>query len=608
MVGDTAVQLEDDGDGWLTGEIRLAGVEPWWPHTHGTPRLYDLTTYVDGNEVARRRIGFRSLEFAPDIHEDGLELRVNGIEVFARGAVWTPVDAISLAPTQTELRRVLERARDAGMNMLRIPGTGSYESAQFFDLCDELGILVWQDLMFAVLDYPLSDPDFRAEVERETRQVLVSLSGRPSLVVLCANDEVEQQPAMLGLDPALGRHEFWEQTVPELVREYGADCACLRSTPVGGDLPFHADRGISHYFGVGGYFRPLSGVRHDAVRFAAECLTSAHVPDEVELPTHHPDWKLGVMRDAGPAFQLAPGFDFDDVRDFVMAQLFDVDPVTLRRTDQDRYFELSRVTPGEAMAEVMGEWRRTGSPCSGALVMWLKDMIPGAGFGILDHRGLPKLAYYYLRRALAPVAIWTADESVSGVVIHVANDRGQPLRARLRLTLYQDLRNRVGEADEVIEVAPHGSLQRTVEGMLGRFVDSALAFGFGPPSHDAIVVRLEAVDHASRLISQAARFPAGRPLARDSAERTGLRVVAHTQADGRVSIAIDCERLLYGVFLQIPGYEPEDNAFTVEPGIQRVIHARPVVSDENFVGGTLNALNLNATVAIASPPTGSAGG
>jgi beta-mannosidase len=601
-IGEATAELTPDGDGWLQGEVRLAGVEPWWPHTHGKPRLYELAIELDGTEAARRRVGFRSLSFAQDIAEDGLDLHVNGVPVFARGAVWTPMDLISLAPADADLRRVLERARDAGMNMLRIVGTGAYESPQFFDLCDELGIMVWQDLMFASLDYPISDPEFRAEVEREARQVLLAVSGRPSLTVLCASHELEQQPAMLGLDPALGRDELWEETLPAVVSEYGTDCAYLRSTPIGGDVPFHANRGIAHYFGVGGYFRPLSDVRHTGVRFAAECLPFANVPDSVELPTHHPEWKAGVQRDAGPAFQLAPGFDFDDVRDFYMAQLFDVDPVKLRRNDQDRYFELSRATSGEAMAEVMGEWRRAGSPCRGALMLWMKDMVPGAGFGILDHRGLPKVAYHHLRRALAPVAVWTTDESVSGITLHVANDRGERLRARLRLALYHDLHNRVADAEELIEIEPHGHLERTVEGMLGRFVDSALTFGFGPPAHDAIVASLESVDEPGMLISQAMRFPAGRPLGRDSGERTGVRAAARQDADGSVSIAIDCERLLYGAFLDIPGYEPEDNAFSVEPAISRVIRARPVSAGSNFVGGSLKALNLSDTVAIEPPP------
>src|SRR5208283_496594 len=110
-------------------------------------------------------------------------------------AVWTPLDAVGLAPTAAQLRRALDGVCDGGMNMLRVPGTSCYEVPAFHDLCDELGVLVWQDFMFANMDYPLEDQAFRASVEREARQVLDDLAGRPSLAVLCGNSEVEQQVA-----------------------------------------------------------------------------------------------------------------------------------------------------------------------------------------------------------------------------------------------------------------------------------------------------------------------------------------------------------------------------------------------------------------------------
>jgi len=231
-LGHRRVSLSPGSDGWLEGELRVPEVELWWPHTHGQPVLHELTVEIAGRPAASRKVGFRSLSWAPDIPEDGLDLRVNGIPVFVRGAVWTPADLISMAPPGTELRSLLVRVRDAGMNMLRVVGTGAYESPQFHDLCDELGILVWQDLMFANLDYPTEDPDFRSTVAREAEEVLGRLAGRPCLAIVCGNSEVEQQPAMMGLEPDLGRSSLWEEVVPESVRASAAGasvCARWRS-------------------------------------------------------------------------------------------------------------------------------------------------------------------------------------------------------------------------------------------------------------------------------------------------------------------------------------------------------------------------------------------
>ena len=587
-------------DGSLQAELLVPGAERWWPHTHGAPVLHELTVLVDGEPVERRRIGFRDLSWAADIREDGLELEVNGQAIFVRGAVWTPADLVSMAPSEAVLRSLLERVRDAGMNMLRVVGNGAYESPSFHDLCDELGILVWQDLMFANLDYPIVDADFRAVVEREAREVIAGLAGRPSLAVVCGNSEVEQQPAMMGLDPALGRDQLWEQDLAQIVAESGADCAYVPSTPTGGDLPFHPDRGVSHYFGVSGYMRAPEDVRRAGVRFASECLAFANVPDEVGVPVHHPAWKAGVQREGGTGWDLGAGWDFDDVRDYYTALLFEVDPMQLRRSQHSRYLELSRAASGEVMAELMGEWRRPGSRCSGALVLWLKDMLPGAGLGVLDHRGAPKVAYHHLRRALRPVAVWTTDEGVAGVAIHVANDRAEPLAATLRVALYKDLQNCVGEASEVIELGPHSSARRTVEGILGRFVDAAWAYRFGPPAQDAIVVSLESLTSPPALLSQSTRFPAGRPTTPESTARIGLQAFAEVLSDGSVALRIGSVRLAYGVRVHVPGFEADDDAFCLEPGHDRVLSLRRAEAAAEYAGGTLSAVNLDGVVKIGA--------
>ncbi len=591
-IGEHRVSLRPDGDGWHEGELRVPGAERWWPHTHGEPVLHELVVEAAGRPLASRRIGFRSLSWAGEIEVDGLDLHVNDEPVFARGALWTPADLVSLAPSRDELRALLQHAREAGMNMLRIVGTGAYESPVFHDLCDELGILVWQDLMFATLDYPIQDDEFRREVEREVKEVVDRLAGRPSLAVVCANHELEQQPVMLGLDPTLGRDQLWREGLRTIVTESGADCAYVPGTPCGGEVPFRTDTGISHFFGVGGYFGSPADVRRAEVRFAAECLPCASVPDAVDVPASHPDWKLGVPRDP-VGWGLGNGWDFDDVRDFYLGLLFGLDPTLLRRTDQMRYLALSRAVPGELMAEVIGEWRRAASPCRGALVLWLKDLLEGAGFGVLDHRGNPKVPYHYLRRAFAPVAVWTTDERLGGVVAHVANERSKSLSARLRVAFYRDFEACVAEAEEQLEVPARGSVERNVEGLLGRFVDAAYAYHFGPPAHDAIVVSLEAAEGGT-LLSQSMRFPAGRPIAPDTADRLGLRATA---GEGH-EITIRSRRLAYCVRLHTPGFEPADDAFSVEPGHERTIPLRPTGAQDAPVSGSLTALNLEGSVKI----------
>jgi len=591
------------------GELRVPGAARWWPHTHGEPSLYDVRLMLRGSGdptvVDAGRIGFRELAFGPgpvhDLERDGLDLHVNGVRVFARGAVWTPIDAVGMAPDERELRVALTQVREAGMNMLRLPGTGAYETSTFHDLCDELGILVWQDFMFANFDYPIADGHFRATVEREATDVLGALGGRPSLAVACGNCEVEQQVAMLGLDPALARGELFYELLPELIRESGVDALYVPSAPCGGELPFRPDRGIANYYGVGSYRRPLEDVRRSGVRFAAECLAFSHVPGRAtiermlpdepgELFVHHPAWKAGVPRDEGV------GWDFDDVRDHYLQLLFGVDARELRRYDHERYIELSRIVTGEVMAEVFGEWRRAGSPCGGGLVLWLTDLVPGAGWGVIDQRGVPKLAYHHLKRALAPVAIWTVDEGLGGVVAHVANDRPEPLSASLRVALYRDGEVRVEEAEGPIELEPHSQREWNVETLVGRFLDAGWAFRFGPPAQDAIVVSLErdrAASGASNVICQTVRFPAGRPLRRESPERLGLAIATTSLPDGDVRLDLSSTRIVYGVQIDAPGFLPSDDGFCIEPGGARSVTLTPTDAQGSREKGRLGAVNLN---------------
>ena len=158
---------------------------------------------------------------------------------------------------------------------------------------------------------------------------------------------------------------------------------------------------------------------------------------------------------------------------------------------------------------------------------------------------------------------------------------------------------RVDTAQEVIDLAAHSCAARNVEGLLGRFFDVAWAYRFGPPQQDVVVVSLESESEGdSALISQAMRFPAGRPVAVESAARLGLRGGARVLSDGSLGLHVRSDRLAYGVRVRIPGFTPSDDAFSVEPGGERVVPLRPLKADATFAGGALTAVNLRGTVPV----------
>ncbi|HZZ12105.1 MAG TPA: glycoside hydrolase family 2 protein, partial [Paraburkholderia sp.] len=374
----------------LTGSVRVAQAERWWPHTHGTPNLYPLTLQLDdGNGNANANddanaarvqshplgsIGFRSIEVDRGADGAGFALRVNGTPVFCRGACWTSADLVTLDGTEAQLRHTFALARDAGLNMLRVGGTMVYESDTFYALADEYGLLVWQDFALANFDYP-NDAVFSASVEREASEFLIRTRRFASLAVLCGGSEVDQQAAMFGLPPAMREQPLFTELLPAVATRERPDVPYVSNSPSGGVWPFSTNEGITHYYGVGAYQRPLDDVRRAQVRFAAECLAFANVPDDATLhdapgtiQAHDPRWKAAVPRDPGA------GWDFDDVRDHYLHTLYGVEPARLRYEDPQRYLELSRAVVAELMADVFAEWRRAGSSCGGALVWQLQDL------------------------------------------------------------------------------------------------------------------------------------------------------------------------------------------------------------------------------------------
>jgi beta-mannosidase len=579
--------------------VRVPHVDRWWPHTHGCQPLYAarLSVELGSGQVDfdLGRVGFRTVDLDRGPDGDGFGLVVNGAPLFCRGACWTPLDLARLDAEPADYRAALGRLRDAGMNMLRVSGTMTYETDVFHDLCDELGILVWQDFMFASMDYP-SDEAFARAVTLEGRQLLRRLQGRPSTAVLCGSSEIEQQAAMLGLPAERCRNPLFDDLLPGLVDRFAPGTPWLRSTPTGGTLPFQADRGVTHYYGVGAYRRTFDDVRRAGVRFAAECLAFSNVPDDamVEVfsgqgatPGSHPHWKAGVPRDAGA------GWDFEDVRDHYVRQLFEVDPLDVRAIDVERYLALGRVATGEAMHRTFAEWRRPGASCRGGLVWFARDLAPGAGWGILDSTGRPKAVYWYLKRALAPVALFAIDEGLNGLWLHAVNDTCTPIDAEIRIALYRRGR-RGAHASTSIVVPARGARTTHADALLGAFCDLTYAYRFGPPGHDVVAATLRD-RQTGEILSAAHFFPRAVPVAFDEA----LAIVATAEAHaGGYVVALEANRFAHAVAVESAGCVPDDNYFDLEPGETKRVVLHADGSGRPF-GATVRALNGAAPVSIA---------
>ena len=302
------------------------------------------------------------------------------------------------------------------------------------------------------------------------------------------------------------------------------------------------------------------------MRFASECLGFANVPETRALlrdfgaaPLSSPLWSLRIPRDQG-AMQ-----DFEEVRDHYVGLLYDVDPQRLKVENPARYLDLSRAAVAETIEATIGEWRRPGSSCAGALLWFWKDLWASSGWGVLDWTGSPKSPWWAMRRAFQPQQIILSDEGVNGLHVHCLNESDQAFVGSIGLRCYRDGATIVMDATRDIEIAPRAALSLHDCDLWGAFFDTAYAYRFGPPSHEATVATL--FDTSGAAIAGAWHFPLGRPAAmfapalsvevfRDDAGY-GLRLATDRVAQ---SIKIEDERLT-----------PLDNWLHLSPGAPKIV-------------------------------------
>lgn len=562
--------FERSAEGRLTARLELPGIAPWWPRSHGTPALHELTLAIDGRIHPLGLIGFRRIEIERGEDEKSFGLKVNGVSVFCRGAVWTNADLLRLPGSAEAYAPWLAQAAEANMNMIRIGGTMTYESADFFRLCDRLGIMVWQDLMFANFDYPFSDEDFVAGAVSEVETLLAGLQGCPSLAIVAGGSEVFQQGAMLGFPEAAWKGDFFTITLANTVSAARPDVAYVPNSPYGGSMPFSPNEGVTHYYGVGAYQRPLEDARRANVGFAAECLAFAHVPQQRTLdahlavpPVHDPQWKARVPRDRGASW------DFEDIRDFYLGHLYGVDPAALRRTDPAAYLDYARATTAEVVTETFAEWRRVGTSCHGGLTWTFQDLEVGPGWGLIDATGEPKSTWYALKRAFRPIQILLMDEGTNGLDIHVINETGISRSALVEVTCLRDGSQPVVSAKRPVSLDARSAYRMAATDLFGAFFDTTYAYRFGPPSHDVTVARL--VDDKGEVLSEAFHFPLGRGTARHTAKVDH----AYHHLDGSWWIELSTQQLAQSVHLDFENFRPEDDWFHLAPGRAKRIRLFP---------------------------------
>ncbi|HEX8465027.1 MAG TPA: glycoside hydrolase family 2 TIM barrel-domain containing protein [Abditibacterium sp.] len=366
----------------------------WWPRGYGDQVLYDLLIGLNGvnDDQFECKIGLREVEldFSPDDMGAGWTLKVNGREIWCKGANWIPDDVFATRASDPQrLETRLQQAADCGMNMMRIWGGGLYESDAFYSICDRMGLMVWQDFLFACAAYPEEEP-MRGLVEAEVRHNVTRLSKHPSLVLWNGGNENIWGYFDWGWKAKIGDKTwglgYYLDILPALVKEIDPTRPYWPGSPYSGTLDIHPN---ADAWGLKHMWETWNRVNHTMFRsytprFASEFGHQAP-PTYSTIVRSIPEDARNPYSPAMLAHQKADGGN--DKLHSRVEEHFELP------TDFDDWLYITQLMQARAMT-VAVEWFRSRPYCKGALYWQLNDCWPVTSWAAIDGDGKPKPLYY----------------------------------------------------------------------------------------------------------------------------------------------------------------------------------------------------------------------
>ena len=557
--------------------IAIQNPQLWWPNGLGKQPLYRVTVRLAAGDTRVWRIGLRTMTVSREKDEWGEEFChvVNGMKVFAMGADYIPEDNILARVTPERTRRLLEDCKAANFNAIRVWGGGYYPDDAFYDICDELGLLVWQDLMYACAFYDLT-PDFERSIRVETQQNVARLRHHASLALICGNNEMEM--FMAGANSALINHRTWEfvptyphhitdyvkmfeYILPAIVKETAPQTYWWPASPSSGgnfDAPNDENRGDNHYWDVWHGEKPFTEYRKFFFRYASEfgfqsfpCLKSVKqftLPDDRNI--------FSRVMERHQRNQAANG------------KILSYLSQTFRYPNSfDDLLYASQLMQAEAIRYGVEHWRRNRGRCMGAIIWQLNDIWPVASWASIDYYGRWKALHYAAKRFFAPVMISAEEEGELSQNPKINEYHPAPLEKSFRLNVCNEtLRDVTGEVVWALRT-PDGAIVRqnqqtlTIPAMSAKWldkVDCADASLTGHYVSFAFVVDDVAVSEGTCIFCAPKHFEFVNPRLTVETRGDTLVVTSHAYAKQVWLESEDADLLL------------DDNAFDMNPGTKVV--------------------------------------
>jgi beta-mannosidase len=435
-----------------SGEVCLTVPDPdlWWPNGYGSQVLYGLEVHLRrGRAVLESwsdHIGIRTVDLdrTPEPDEVGAEnftFVINGIPIFAKGANWIPADSLNGRVDRERYEALMRPFVEANGNMLRVWGGGQYEKDDFYHLADKLGVLIWQDFMFACARYP-DDPEFLAEVRAEAEYQVRRLRNRACIAMWVGNNEndsIEDGLAWQTPGRDYPGKALYHEHLPRIVGRLDPTTPYWPSSPYGGNDHNGEQAGDRHNWHVwhGGALprrfgeKPHHDPSPDGVSYRHYLEDMARFVSEFGM---HASPVIETLRRNVPTQALHLGSASVEFRNKDTPK--DKGYALMRAHsglphDLSEYVDYSMLCQAEGLKLGIEHYRRRKFHCSGSLFWQWNDCWPGISWSVLDYYGFPKAAYFFVRRAYAPVLASFTEDSDGGVNIWVTNDLLTPANETL---------------------------------------------------------------------------------------------------------------------------------------------------------------------------------
>ncbi len=446
--------------------IRIENPFLWWPAGYGQQHLYQLDIQLlNADEIidqAQKKIGVRmaKLNRSPGEHGEKFQFEINGQPIFAKGANWVPASIFAGSVTTDDYQKLLHTAAKSNINMLRVWGGGYYEADEFYKLCDRLGIMVWQDFMFACAYYP-DRQWFAKEVKTEAAAIIRQLRNHPCLGLWCGNNEIDwmHYAGRLGKGKKFYGKAIYHRLLPQLVAELDPDTDYIPTTPLGEKDKFKTSRPLTtHQWDVWSghqpvrqYLCPPQNIPPFVTEFGLQSLPGMETiknfcpPEQlrigsfpIEKHNYQLDGNSRLYRYVGDLFGSA-----ENLQQFVY---------------------LSQITQARAVKVYVEHLRAHNFRNNGILFWQFNDCCPAISWSALDATYEPKALYYYAKRFFSKLLITVVcepEKTQAGLPptsqplnVIVINDSNQPITAMLNCRLINLFGHLLDQVAFPIAIAP----------------------------------------------------------------------------------------------------------------------------------------------------------